>query len=149
MISTHLSHGLGTIVLATALSIASQAIAADPPNLVGTWKPVGEGHASVRHGAAGETSPAHQVPTFTGPTPWSLVIEAQNGRAFHGHALPPRGEKETFVGVIRHNGQRLVIAIDDGEAQGEFVGDQLELCFTDHDPKRSVVNCMLLAKQGS
>ena len=149
MKSTCASRGLACAVLAVMLGIASTAAAADIPNIVGTWKPVGEEHASVRHGAAGETSPAHEVPTFGGQTPWSLVIEAQEGRAFHGHALPPEGEKETLVGVIHHDGEHLVIANDDGVAHGEFVGDQLELCWIDHDPDRSVVSCTLLAKQGS
>ena len=148
MISTQLSHGLAAVVLAAAVGIASQAAAADPPNLVGTWKPVGDDYASVRHGGAGEHSPAHEVPTFGGPGPFSLVIEAQEGRAFHGHAVSPKGVKETIVGVIRHNGQHVVIAVADGEAHGEFVGDQLEVCFIDHDPDRSVVSCRLLAKQG-
>jgi hypothetical protein len=47
----------GLTALGAGLFAASVAMAADPPDLVGTWKATGEAYASVRLGDANEHHP--------------------------------------------------------------------------------------------
>jgi len=128
---------------------AAPAVAADVPNLVGTWKAVdGEG-VVVRYGAASEHNPEEKAPTIVSSTgqSWTIVVETQEGRAFHGHAVSPNGKKDIFVGVIHRDGEHLVLSGTDGEMEGEFDDGKLDLCWTDDLPGRAVVACWLLAKQ--
>lgn len=137
-------------VVAAALGVASPAGAADVPSLVGTWTPIGEDHAVARHGAASDHRPPVETPALGGTANlWTYVIEAQEGRAFHGYVLSPKGVKDTIVGVVPRNGQDVLMSHRDGEVQGEFIGDQMELCWIDRVPERATAACSLVAKQGS
>jgi hypothetical protein len=121
---------------------------ADVPDLVGTWKLVGEKHAAVRHGAASEYVPAYPTPSYGTPGGmWTVVVERQEGRAFHGHVVSPNGRKEPLVGVLTHNSQRLVMSVMDGGMFGEVVGNQIEFCFQDRRPDRAAVACFMGSKE--
>lgn len=147
MHSTRVARAAAAAVIVAAF--AMPATAADVPNLVGTWKAVdGEG-VVVRYGAATEHNEETKAPTIVSPSgqSWTIVIEKQEGRAFHGHALSPKGKKETFVGVVHRDGEHVVIAGDDGELAGEIDDGKLDLCWTDDVPGRAVVACWLLAKE--
>ena len=139
--------GVLAVVLAAAPGVLAPAHAADSPKLVGTWKPAGDDQASVRFGTANEHYPKQENAAFGNPAHrWTVVVDTQEGRAFHGHSLSPQGSKVPMVGVVRHDGRHLVIATATGEVQGEFVGDKLELCWVDHLPGRASVSCELYAK---
>ena len=53
---------------------------------------------------------------------------------FSGSSKGPKGTPGTLVGVFRMDGQRFVLATDTGDATGEVMGDQLEICWTDNIP---------------
>ena len=126
----------------------AMALAAEHPDLVGTWKLTGEMQASVRLGAATDHHPEYAAPSHGKPADaWSFVIDGQQGRSFHGHAISPQGKQEPLVGVISHNGERLLLSGMEAAVYGEFVGDQIEFCFMDHLPDRASVACWMGAKE--
>jgi hypothetical protein len=144
----HVMRGLAVSVV--VLGSTTPSIPADAPNLVGTWKAVADTFAGVRLGPGTEHHQEHKTPTLATPAAaWTIVIEAQEGRTFHGYAMSPQGRKEPLVGVIRQNGRSVLMSQMKGSVQGEFIGNQLELCWTDHLPEVAHIACMLLAKQGS
>jgi hypothetical protein len=148
MKSNNVTCGLAAAAVIGVLA-GAPAAAADIPNLVGTWKAVDGESVVVRFGAASEHTPEASTPTIVAPggQAWTMVVEKQDGRAFHGHAMSPKGEKETFVGVVHRDGEHLVIAGDDGELEGEYDDGKLDLCWTDDRPGRAVVACSLFAKE--
>lgn len=137
------------ILLPLALAIAAApASAADVPDLIGTWKDTGEmplAHwgAGNEHGLGESAKPTAKMVTGA----WSVVIEAQDGRAFHGHATSPKGTKETLVGVIRRDNKTLVLAGDNAGLEGLVEGNEMELCFSDHASGKAHAFCTVMVKQ--
>jgi hypothetical protein len=126
----------------------SVAMAADPPNLVGTWKATGEAYASVRLGEANEHHPKYSDPNYGIPDhAWTIVFEEQKGRAFHGVSKSPKGHEEEFVGVVSFDGQRLLLAVAEGGIFAELLGDKMEWCYQDHQENRASVSCFIVAKE--
>lgn len=144
------SNMVRAVAVAATLALgAAPAVAADVPNLVGTWKSVDAESVVVRFGVATEHNPEAATPTIVAPAGqgWTLVIEKQEGRAFHGYGQSPGGKKDTFVGVVHRDGDHVVIAASDGELTGEIDDGKLDVCWTDDRPGRAVVACWLLAKE--
>jgi hypothetical protein len=59
----------------------------------------------------------------------------------------PKGKPGTLVGVFRMDGQRFVMATDTGDATGEVMGDQLEICWTDNIPNLIGAGCTVYKRQ--
>ncbi len=138
----------GLAALGAGLFAASVAMAADPPDLVGTWKATGEAHASVRLGDGNEHHPEYEDPSFGAPEhAWAIVIKEQKGRAFHGVAQSPKGLEEEIVGVVSFDAEHLIMAGDEAGLFGEILGDKIEFCFQDHEDDRAGVACFIAAKQ--
>lgn len=130
------------------LSIAAPASAADTPNLVGTWKVAGE--MPMAHWGAGNEHGLDAVATPTAKmttSDWTLVIDAQNGRAFYGHAVSPKGGKEMQAGVIRRDNKSVLIAGDTATLEGEVDGNEMELCYSDNVTGKAQVFCVVMVKQ--
>jgi hypothetical protein len=138
----------GLAALGAGFLAASVAIAADPPDLVGTWKATGESHDSIRLGASNQ-SPLAEEPTFQAEEHvWSIVITEQKGRAFHGVAKAPDGGEVELVGVASFDGEELLISGGTFGVFGEFVGDgKIEFCYQDHRDDRAEVDCFVAAKE--
>jgi hypothetical protein len=138
----------GLAAFGVGLIAASVAMAADPPDLVGTWKATGEAHASVRLGDGNEHHPEYDDPSFGAPEhAWAIVINEQKGRAFHGVAQSPKGIEEEIVGVVSFDAEHLLIAGDEAGLFGEVLGDKIEFCYQDHEDDRAGVACFIAAKQ--
>jgi hypothetical protein len=138
----------GFAALGAGLLAASLAMAADPPDLVGTWKATGESYASVRLGDDNDHHPEYAAPSYGAPgEAWSVVIKEQKGRAFSGSALSPKGGEERIVGVVSFDAEHLIIAGDEAGMFGEIIGDKIEFCFQDHEDDRAGVACYIAAKQ--
>lgn len=134
-------------LIVAALGSAA-AFAADPPNLVGTWKSTGEAHAAVRIGAASAHNPQSDTASMgQSGDAWTFVIEGQEGRAFHGVAKSPKGKDEPIVGVISFDGEHFLAAGGEAGLFGEFLGDKIEICYQDHLDKRASVACLIVAKE--
>lgn len=128
-------------LLATAVS------AAEPMNLVGTWKSTGD-HAAVIYGDDNDHTPEATTPMFREPSnAWTIVIKEQKGRAFHGVSVSPRGDEETIVGVINSKGDRMLMAGDEAGLTGEILGETIEFCYQDHEDDRAAVACFVAAKE--
>jgi hypothetical protein len=138
----------GIATLGAVLFVTSTAFAADPPDLVGTWKATGEAHASVRLGDGNEHHPEYDDPSFGTPEhAWTIVINEQKGRGFHGVAKSPKGGEEEIVGVVSFDAEHLIIAGDEAGLFGEVLGDKIEFCYQDHEDDRAAVACFIAAKQ--
>ncbi len=147
MTSTRFATRLALAATAAAFS-CGLALAADVPNIVGTWKATGEDYASVRLGAADDHNPQYATPTMGQPgDAWTIVIDTQQGRAFSGVAKPPKGDDEPIVGVISADGEHMLIAGNEAGMFGEFLGDKVEFCYQDQEPDRASVACFTAAKQ--
>jgi len=128
-------------------SISSTAFAADPANIAGTWVPVS--FASAHDGTAGVFDDAAKPSFVKDPAlAFTLTVDAQDGPAFSGTWKGgPKGTTRTVVGVFRMDGQRFVIATDTGDATGEVMGDQLEICWTDNIPNLIAAACTVYKRQ--
>lgn len=119
-----------------------------PPNLVGTWKMRGDGHAAARQGGGSTHFDRQTVPTFETPDErWTFVFEVQNGRSFYGSVTGPSGRTTSFVGVFRHDGQNFIVSSQSGIILGEMVGADMEVCFADNVPDWMAVNCAMMTRQ--
>jgi hypothetical protein len=137
----------GLAVFGASMLAAAAALAADPPDLVGTWKSTGD-HAAIVMGESTEHVPEFKTPTFRSPADaWTIVIKEQQGRAFHGVAQAPGGTEETIVGVVSADGEHLIMAGEEAGVFGEVLGDTIEFCFQDHDDDRAAVACFVAAKE--
>lgn len=133
--------------VATAALLGTAAIAAEPMDLVGTWKSTGD-HAAVIFGDDNDYNPEAKTPTFRTPdSAWTIVIKEQQGRAFHGMSQSPAGGEETIVGVLSADGEHLLIAGDEAGLTGEVLGDNIEFCYQDHEDDRAAVACFVAARQ--
>jgi len=128
------------IVLLALLAVvccATVALAADAPNLVGTW----EGVPAVHDIKAGY---------YTGKL--VLTIKEQKGNAFHGSkvytlAAPKKERAENFSGTISSTGQIFIADHDDGFMIGNVTRDGgMELQYG-HVGKSAVAVHVLLKKK--
>ncbi|MBU1040725.1 MAG: hypothetical protein KKF77_06480 [Proteobacteria bacterium] len=91
---------------------ATTALAADAPNLVGTW----EGTPSV-HGVKVGFRTSNLV----------MIILEQQGNAFHGtktyHTPKKKDKVEKFSGTIRSDGQIFIADHDEGYMLGDITKD--------------------------
>jgi len=126
--------------------ISSTAFAADPPNIVGTWVPVS--YAQAYAGSGGGVPDSNKATFIKGVTgAWNYVIDKQDGAAFSGASKSPSGEASVFVGVFGIDGKHFVTSTGRGNHEGEVVGDQLEICWTDNVEKYIGVSCALYKRQ--
>lgn len=116
---------------------ATAALAADVPNLVGTW----EGSPSI-HGAKTGYSTGKLV----------LTIAGQQGNAFHGtktyfHPSDKKNHTEGFSGTIRSDGQIFIADHDEGYMLGDMTkGGEMELQYG-HSGKNAYTVYVLLKKK--
>lgn len=117
------------------------------PDLKGTWTLDGSSFAAARVGSENKYFGDLPKPAFGKPDQaFTFVIDEQDGRAFHGHAVGPNGKKEIVVGVIRFDDASLLMSGDSGIVDGRIVGDKVELCWIDALDKWNAVSCGLYGK---
>jgi len=132
----------------TSGSRADDASEVTVPDLVGTWKMSGQGHAAARQGSGSTHFDRMTVPTFEAPDErWTFVFEVQKGRSFYGSATGPSGKSTSFVGVFRRDGRNFIVSSQSGIILGEMVGEDMEICFADNVPDWMAVNCAMLTRR--
>jgi hypothetical protein len=132
---------------ALLVGLSTTAFAGDAPKIIGTWVPVSFISA---HDGTGGVFADEATPVFTKDAGegWNLTIDAQDGPAFSGTDKGgPKGARGALVGVFRMDGQRFVMATDTGSAQGQVMGDQLEICWEDKVPNLIAVGCSVYKRQ--
>jgi hypothetical protein len=128
---------LALALFALLACFATAALAADAPNLVGTW----EGAPAI-HGA--------KIGYHTGKL--VLTIVAQQGNAFHGTKVyfDPTDKKnhtENFSGTISSGGQLFIADHDEGFMLGDITKTgELELQYGQHGRKAVAVHVILKKK---
>lgn len=138
----------GIAALGAALLASGIAFAAEPPDLVGTWKALPGTYASVRLGGDNDYHPEFSSPDFGKPDEaWSIVVETQQGRAFSGKAVSPKGKSEAIVGVVSSDGKRLTMAANVAGLFGTIDGKQIEFCYQDQEGDRAGVACYVAERQ--
>lgn len=139
-----------TLLLASlglALVSTGAAHADTVPSLTGTWQLAGEDFAAARVGSGSAYFDPLSKPSFGAPgQAFVFLIEAQEGRAFHGRATGPQGKSEALVGVIRFDNREILMSTENGTVQGRVVDDKLELCWVDAMPAWNAVSCGLFSK---
>ncbi|MFM9857703.1 hypothetical protein RUR49_04355 [Pseudoxanthobacter sp. M-2] len=119
------------IVLAAAALLATPAVAADVPQIVGSWKGPYEG-ASVEHGfLSGD---------------YTLVVTEQKGRAFRGeitYTEDGKASSEQVAGAI--DGDRIVFAGDDGLNVARYADGVIHHCWAAGEQGMAV--CADLSRQ--
>jgi hypothetical protein len=129
----------------SAMLLAVPAFAADMPDLVGTWTP--QESASARVGVSAEFDAPIETPALNAPdSAWTIRIDAQDGRAFHGESTGPNGRTQAFVGVFAPDGTSFHAATKNGTAEGTMTDAGFELCWTDTLPDMVAVDCSAYAK---
>lgn len=103
--------------------------AADAPSLMGTWTGTGP---SVSAGEGWETARSY-----------TLVVTEQRGPVFKGRNEWPGGQEE-LMGVIRADGQTILLNNSDGLSLGTLLGpDQMEGCYVEGGDD-AMATCMIL-----
>jgi hypothetical protein len=134
------------LALAAALAALASAPAAAQnavPDLVGTW--TGTSESIVLPG--GNT---HHPGKAKGPrmsnVPFTMVIEKQDGRRFHG-TFSSAKHKETVIAVIGRNGT-IYMVDDDGYSFATLLApNRMELCYMKQSPGGRVASCTEMTKQ--
>ena len=135
------------LILAGLLAgISSTAFAAEPANIVGTWVPVSYGGAYL--GTDGGQADSNKA-VFTNGTAkaWNYVVDKQEGAAFYGASRSPTGEQSVFVGVFSPDGTHFWTSTGRGNHEGQVMGNQLEICWTDNVPNYIGVSCAVYQRQ--
>lgn len=107
------------VVLFATLSI--QVIAAEVPNVIGTWMIVSKKlstDGSSRELLADRAS-------------LSIKIVRQDGATFSGTIVGPKRKTERIVGSFRRDGNTFVYSSDQTAGVGQVQGSEMQICRTD------------------
>lgn len=136
--------------LALILAGGSAAMAADVPDLKGTWLPSEGAHiidGPSRHIESGTEPVAGDDSLHRDTSDFVFHFEGQEGRTFWG-TLASAKVTEELIGAISVDGKRFVIADQDGTFDGTIVdADTLDYCYTHVTPTSRAVACGLLVRQ--
>jgi hypothetical protein len=146
----------GSIMLRTPALVATgaliaAALAAGPAladgHLVGDWvSDPGHDGRGARTGPVehDDTTADHYM--STSDMVWTLRIEDQDGSAVHAQWCSPN-LCEDAVGVLRADGETLLLADEDGIFMGALMGeDTMELCYLEASADVRIADCHMLSR---
>jgi hypothetical protein len=108
--------GFASIAIVALLS--SSGIAADFPNVIGTWMIAHKGRPVTSYQAAELAS-------------LSVKIAQQDGGSFSGTIIGLKGKTERIVGAFRRDGSTFVYSSEKTAGTGRVQGNEMEICRTD------------------
>jgi hypothetical protein len=108
--------GFASIAIVALLS--SSGIAADFPNVIGTWMIAHKGRPVTSYQAAELAS-------------LSVKIAQQDGESFSGTIVGLKGKTERIVGAFRRDGSTFVYSSEKTAGTGRVQGNEMEICRTD------------------
>jgi hypothetical protein len=108
--------GFASIAIVALLS--SSGIAADFPNVIGTWMIAHKGRPVTSYQAAELAS-------------LSVKIAQQDGESFSGTIIGLKGKTERIVGAFRRDGSTFVYSSEKTAGTGRVQGNEMEICRTD------------------
>jgi hypothetical protein len=107
------------IALCTVVSV--QAMAAEVPDVVGTWK-----ISQRRHPAASESQQqSAELASLT------ITISRQSSDSFSGTVVGPKRKPEQIVGSFRRDGRTFIYSSAKTAGVGQVQGDEMQICRTD------------------
>lgn len=133
------------LILAAALMLAAPlSAAAQPPDLLGTWKGTAQG---VRIG------PSHYRPAQGAGANFSdnaieftYVIKEQHGNRFAGESSSAKG-KQTFVGAVQQDNRGGIILDNDGQYIFTLIDlGTIDMCCSRQYPDNKLVACFRLRR---
>jgi hypothetical protein len=101
--------------------------------------------SSLRRCASPPSCHAAGRTTFTS-TPFTLVIEQQNGRRFSGTFSSP-GSSEPLIAVIARNGTIFAVDEDVFSSGSILAPNRIELCYQQLSAAVRVASCLELTKR--
>jgi hypothetical protein len=142
------------ISLGAILVGAGSALAADMPNMLGTWIQVK--HDGIYSGTASNPAPVkiHRSPP---EAPVKMVINYQDGNLFSGesfynkdnnHTVEDKklGLKSLFTGVIKEDGKSFLRSDDFAIVTGEIVGDKINHCYASIKETTNFAGCSVFER---
>jgi hypothetical protein len=107
--------------IALCALVSAQAMAADVPNVVGTWK-----ISQRRHPATSESQQqSAELASLT------ITIARQTSDSFSGTVVGPKRKPEQIVGSFRRDGKTFVYSSAKTAGIGQVQGDEMQICRTD------------------
>jgi hypothetical protein len=108
------------LVAAVALIalLSTKAIAADAPNVIGTWMISTRGHSAT-------SDQSTQIASLV------VKILRQDGDSFSGTIIGPKGKTERMVGAFRRDGMTFIYSSEKTAGIGQVQGNEMQICRTD------------------
>jgi hypothetical protein len=100
--------------------VSVQAIAADVPDVVGTWK-----ISTKRPPATSENQQSAELASLT------ITITRQTSDSFSGTVVGPKRKAEQIAGTFRRDGKTFVYSSAKTAGVGQIQGDEMQICRTD------------------
>ena len=114
---------LKSIIVGGLVVQAGLVFAADPPNIVGTWK-ASSGAYSTTGTDSKKAAPVLSQQSWHS----ELKIMEQKGRVFNGVSKRPDGSDLLFAGTFAANGKNFTVSADKGIWAGTYEAGKLEYC---------------------
>ena len=113
--------GLGAAVAIVTI-LSTNAIAADVPNVIGTWAILNKGRSAPSESSGVQSA---QIASL------AVKVLRQDGQSFSGTVVGPKGKSERIVGSFRRDGMTFVYSSEKTAGTGKVQGNEMELCRTD------------------
>jgi hypothetical protein len=133
-----------TVILGSLLAFGLAGPALADGHLVGTWSTSDSEGRGARMGASDHGLEGNFMQGLD--EGWSLTITDQQGSGVHAEWCSPN-TCEQAVGVIRADGETLLMVDEDGTFMGTVMGDEMELCYLEPGSEFMVADCHMLARQ--
>lgn len=130
------------LALATVLVAGGPALAND--QLAGTWT-TSEMHGA-RAGAPDHHPEGGDAFHHEAGLTFRLTVEELQSNGFHGQWCS-EVRCEDLVGVVRADGETVLMADEDGTFTGTLRDGQFELCYVEADAEDRVAFCSMMTKQ--
>ena len=108
----------GFASIAIMALVSTSGVAADFPNVIGTWMIANKGRPVTSYQAAELGS-------------LSVKIAQQDGESFSGTIIGLKGKTERIVGAFRRDGSTFVYSSEKTAGTGRVQGNEMGICRTD------------------
>ena len=134
---------LSSIVGLSLAVMVGSSLAADTPNIVGTW----EATSGYWSQTGTDSNPA-LAELSQKSVQQNIIIQVQQGNAFHGTTIRYSGESRNLAGVIGPDGRSLFFSIDYGAGTGLLSedGNQMRYCGTTIQVTRNFAFCTIFKR---
>ena len=119
---------MAALVAAVAIvtSLSTNAIAANVPNVIGTWVVSTKKHPAT----SGQSA---ELASLT------VKVLRQDGESFSGTVVDLKGKTERIVGAFRRDGRTFIYSSAKTAGMGKVQGNEMEIC-------RTYAGCALLIR---